>query len=228
MLLTEIQLILRELCAKRPIFHSEADFQHALAWCIREKCPTAEVRLEVPSTYQSQARAFIDLVVKDATSTVFFELKYKTASTSIQIGSEVFNLKSQGAQDQGSYDFLKDISRIESFVAGEPGARGYAVMLCNDPRYWTLRKKVDSIDRDFQLVEGRVLSGRLAWAPNAGIGSKRGREQDINLGGAYQIKWLPYSHDGQAGISPFKFLILEVLATDSAGARRSINLPSAS
>ena len=30
----------------RPVFHSEADFQHALAWCIHEAIPDGGCRLE--------------------------------------------------------------------------------------------------------------------------------------------------------------------------------------
>ena len=38
--------VLRSLSCQRPIFHSEADFQHALAWLIHLQHPDAIVRLE--------------------------------------------------------------------------------------------------------------------------------------------------------------------------------------
>ena len=48
--MTESALIetLDALAMKRPIFHSEADFQHSLAWTIREAHPAIDVRLEWP------------------------------------------------------------------------------------------------------------------------------------------------------------------------------------
>lgn len=38
--------LLDELASTRPIFHSEADFQHALAMLIARQHPTARLRLE--------------------------------------------------------------------------------------------------------------------------------------------------------------------------------------
>jgi hypothetical protein len=43
----EIGSILTDLAISRPIFHSEADFQHALAWKLQGRFPTAKIRLEV-------------------------------------------------------------------------------------------------------------------------------------------------------------------------------------
>lgn len=40
--------LLNQLALKRPIFHSEADFQHTLAWEVHLSHPAAEVRLERP------------------------------------------------------------------------------------------------------------------------------------------------------------------------------------
>jgi hypothetical protein len=38
--------LLARLARNRPVFHSEADFQHALAWEIHSLHPTAKIRLE--------------------------------------------------------------------------------------------------------------------------------------------------------------------------------------
>ena len=37
---------MRALASHRPVFHSEADFQHALAWQIHRMLPGAVIRLE--------------------------------------------------------------------------------------------------------------------------------------------------------------------------------------
>lgn len=44
-----IASLLLSLAVEKPIFHSEADFQHALAWRIHTVMPDAKVRLEYRS-----------------------------------------------------------------------------------------------------------------------------------------------------------------------------------
>ena len=41
-----LDAVLAGLSAKRPVFHSEADFQHAFAWEVHLLDPRIEVRLE--------------------------------------------------------------------------------------------------------------------------------------------------------------------------------------
>ena len=214
MLSIDIHKAMRNLATRRPIFHSEADFQHALAWELHVLDPGLEIRLEVPASYKAQSRAFIDLVVRKNRITAFFELKYKTINTSIKHNGEAFNLKTQGAQDQGSYDFLKDISRVESFVSCTDSAFGYAIMLSNDKRYWTQRRGINPIDADFQLLDDRILSGQLAWAAHAGVGSTKGRESPLDFRRSYQIKWLPYSEIVEPYASQFRYLSLEITAEE--------------
>ncbi len=42
----DIDRLMTELSRTRKVFHSEADFQHAFAWQIREHTPECEIRLE--------------------------------------------------------------------------------------------------------------------------------------------------------------------------------------
>lgn len=42
----DIHAVMGQLAHRRPIFHSEADFQFALAWRIKETLPDYEIRLE--------------------------------------------------------------------------------------------------------------------------------------------------------------------------------------
>ena len=44
----DIPEILKALARKRPVFHSVAGFQHALAWQIHEMHPVLHPRLEYP------------------------------------------------------------------------------------------------------------------------------------------------------------------------------------
>ncbi|MDE2142791.1 MAG: hypothetical protein KGJ84_10300 [Elusimicrobia bacterium] len=78
-----IHELMAELAIKRPLFHSEADFQHALAWEIRSRLPDAKIRLEYrPSGFD---RMYVDMWVVLADGTPFaIELKYKTRAFSYE------------------------------------------------------------------------------------------------------------------------------------------------
>jgi len=90
------------LAAKRPVFHSEADFQHAFAWEIHQHLPDAYVRLEYrPALLPT--RAYVDVWVVDGNQTLAIELKYKTAPLSVQLDDgEKFDLMSQGHRTSGA------------------------------------------------------------------------------------------------------------------------------
>lgn len=107
----DLKDILRELAFERPVFHSEADFQHALGWAMHVKFPTAGIRLEVPID-----GFHVDLIVRGEKVREAFELKYKTKAGIYSVGNELFHLKEHSAQDIGRYDFLKDLCRLEKSV----------------------------------------------------------------------------------------------------------------
>jgi hypothetical protein len=130
-----IETIIKELQKERPVFHSEADFQHAVAWEIHRHHPTSAVRLEVDRGTAEQ-REHLDILVKDSDRTCAIELKYKTRKLDTVFGGERFHLRNHGAQDIGRYDFIKDIVRFERFVIGNANSVGYAIFLTNDDSYW--------------------------------------------------------------------------------------------
>jgi hypothetical protein len=184
--------VLEGLKDQRPVFHSEADFQHVLAWEIHRRHPQASVRLERP-ILRGGRLIYLDLWVSEGSSHIAIELKYKTRPLEITIGDESFHLRSHGAQDLGRYDFLKDVYRVEQVVAEDPNAVGYAILLTNDSTYWTVPRDVKSIDAAFRLTDGRSVSGHLAWGVTAGAGTMRGREQPILLKKTYLLQWSAYS-----------------------------------
>jgi hypothetical protein len=208
-LTTSLQATLQALSADRPIFHSECDFQHALAWAIHERVANAHIRLEKPHEIEGRRR-YIDLVVEQDGIACFMELKYKTTETSLVDKGEAYSLKQQGAIDQGSYDILKDVQRIEAVVGERHGRFGFSVTLSNDSRYWRPQRRTDAIDIAFQLVDGRLMEGELAWAPHAGRGSTEKREAPIALRNRHEIRWTGYSSPPSA--SPFQCLIIPVFA----------------
>ena len=74
----------RALSASRPVFHSEADFQHALAWLIHQQSPESNIRLEYRPPWLD-VRAYLDILIEDAAGMHAIELKYKTRRASVTV-----------------------------------------------------------------------------------------------------------------------------------------------
>lgn len=205
----DIPLIMDSLAERRPIFHSEADFQHALAWRIQEMDPDCRIRLEFNPFPKDDRRSYLDIWLPERG--VALELKYPTRGLETERVGETFAIRNHEAQDHLRYDFLKDIQRLER-VARERSARaGYAIMLTNDPTYWsapaTRRKTVDA---DFRIHEGRRVSGELKWASHASKETVCGRENPIHLANAYAMRWRDYSTVAGGRYAAFRYLAASI------------------
>jgi len=174
--------ILATLAAQRPIFHSEADFQHAFAWEIHRRLPNASIRLERPLAPLNN-QLHLDVWAAQENTILAVELKYKTRALSVRIDDEQFTLRNQSAQDIGRYDFIKDIRRLEQIISDRKNIVGYAILLANDSAYWTRARGSRPVDADFRLQEGRNLHGILRWGEGASEGTKRTREKSLELKG---------------------------------------------
>ena len=206
--LVSARQVLAALANERPVFHSEADFQFAFAWQAKMLNPALKVRLETHP--EPMVRLDLELVDSDGGHGVAIELKYMTRLWEGIVGGERFALKNHGASDLRGYDVVKDVHRVERFVAHRPGWSGLVVVLTNDPGYWRPRTHGRSTNADaFRLGEGVVLRGERAWGPNTG-GTSRGREPALVLTGNYPLVWNDYSHvdDGPAG--SFRSLVIDV------------------
>lgn len=201
--------VLTALAAQRPLFHSEADFQHAFAWEIHRRLPDALVRLELPLLH-GNTPLHLDTWVAQGDTQLAVELKYKTRALSMRVGDEGFRLKNQAAQPCGRYDFIKDIQRLEQVTAGKGNTVGYAVLLTNESGYWTPSTRPRSVDADFRLHEGRILRGILNWGADAAAGTKRGRERPLSLKGTYTVHWEDYSEPSAERYGRFRHLLVRV------------------
>lgn len=199
------------LAADRPVFHSEADFQHALAWHLHRSDEQRSLRRETRAPLDGAM--YIDIVVTDADRTrTAIELKYWTKRLEVDLDGEPFRLRNQGAHDISRYDLVKDIARVERLVHAGVADSGWVVALTNDRNYWSPATRVDTIDAAFRLSEGRVLSGRLAWADHAGAGTTRTRQRAHELHGSYQMQWRDYSDVASTSAGRFRYLALHVAA----------------
>ena len=204
----DLPAALSALAEQRPVFHSEAYFQHAFAWIIREHHPGVEVRLEYPVTLDGK-RGHVDIRVRDADGPKVVELKYWTRKADLVACGERYQLREQGAQPLFRYDLWKDVERVERLINQE-WVGGYAVALTNEHTYWN-EGQADSIDATFRTHEGHDVRGKLVWGPNAGAGTTRGRKKPIELAGSYVTRWREYStrEPGLPG-GEFRYLLLDV------------------
>jgi hypothetical protein len=206
--------VLKTLAKRRPIFHSEADFQHAFAWEILGAEPRASLRLELP-VRTANRNVYLDLLAEHEHQRCAVELKYKTAKLDACLGSEQFSLRGQSAQDCGRYDFLSDVRRLEDFVMSAPGtgAVGYAILLSNDRLYWQQSGR-SNLSKHFSIYEGReiVPGDKMQWVG----GYTKGREQPISCQFRYSCAWSDYSTIPPNGPMTtngcFKYLLLTVRA----------------
>lgn len=205
-----VEDLMASLALRRPVFCSEADFQHELAYEIRKQDPELNVRLEWPLT--APARGAIDLIVIGETRFAL-ELKYLSKSFSTTIDGEAVTLKQHGAHDQRRYDVCKDVARMEAY-AEATGCGAGVLVLTNDPSYWQDRARADTIDAAFNLSHLRELTGNLKWHELAKPGTTKNREAALDIKGRYALKWQDYNMiDGRAG--RFRYLWIPIsLPTD--------------
>jgi len=204
--MNDLRETMAALAEARPLFHSEADFQHAFAWQIHAAHPDALVRLET----RTRPGERLDVLLVIEGRRIAVELKYLLRKLTTTIEGELFALPDQGAQDLGRHAVVKDIRRLERMRLEGLADDAYAVALTNDPSYWRPGKREGTIDSAFRLHEGRRLVGVLAWAAHAGAGTISGKEKPIELGGDYVITWDDYSQIGGERSGHFRYLAVEV------------------
>ena len=184
---TKLHCILARLAGRRPLFHSEDDFKLELAWELKEEFRgTVEVRLERPDLIDDK-RISVDITLVRPTRNPtepkkYIELKYKTRKLEHSIEGDDYDLKDQSAQDNGRYDFLRDISRVEKLGGG------FAVFLTNDRIYWEPGKR-ETFDREFRLHVDKLERGCHAWDSKARHPERSGRATPIKLQHSYLLNW---------------------------------------
>ena len=209
--------IMRKLSKERPVFHSEADFQYALAWKIHEECPDYNVRLEKREVVDKR-EIYFDLFIFKDDEVIPIELKYKTRKLNIEIPlnnrikiKEKYKLKDQVAHDISRYDFMKDISRIE-----KSNKSGFAIFLTNDKLYWET-SAYSGYDDAFKIYEDRkILKGeKLSWSEKAALRTTKGHKSPIEFKNNYVFNWEDYSDLTNYAISDnpnttFRYLLVEI------------------
>lgn len=201
--------ILQDLSKIRPIFHSEADFQHALA-----------IKLSINNDIRLERRFFVNeenfyvdiLLLNHGKPSIAIELKYKTAILDITHQNEDFNLKNQAANDLGRYHFREDIYWLEQLKNKKLIDKAFSIFLTNDAKYWNHPTTNETMDQEFRIHQGAQIIQEAQWknAPQ--------QHWTINYCGLslYQqyspIEWENYSCITQEGSLnlKFKYVLLEI------------------
>jgi len=209
----DVVAVMLALTRRRPLFHSEADLQHELAWQIHLEHPTFGLRLEaaVSSPTRPGRREQLDIAVRTEQGLVALEVKYLKDDLVADVDGERFTLLRQGAQDIRAYDVVKDIHRVEHAVSSGTAWAGAVLVLTNDPSYWsppTHGRPTGAAA--FRLYDGSVLTGTRAWGSKSGPGTRKGREDDLVIVGTHTLAWRDYSVVDGAGHGRFRFLLLNV------------------
>lgn len=201
----DVDSLMTTLAKKRPAFHSEADFQHALAWEIHEAYPDAAIRLEYPVTIEGK-RIHLDMWLTHGDQHYAVELKYGTSRSLTQIDGEQYDLRDQSANDLIRHAFCKDIRRLEQVNELLPGTRGVAIFLSNYPPFWNpdVSDRITN-DAQFRVHDGRKLSGTLVWGE-----SSKSPEKPVSLTGMYTMRWKPYSEIPFVKNAQFRYLAVRV------------------
>jgi len=201
--------ILDELAKHRPIFHSEADFQHALAWGIQKAHPEYSIRLEYPIAI-SRKHIHVDIIVLFQGETIAIELKYFKHYLNINIDDEHFTLKNHAADDVCRYNFLYDVQRLEELTSQRNNCSGIAILLTNAPLLWTPPATHTTLQNDiqFRLHEGITLQGTLSWGK--AYSPDTPGSQPITLRNSYHTRWIPYSQIADERGGTFQYLLFSI------------------
>ncbi|TPW73830.1 hypothetical protein [Schumannella sp. 10F1B-5-1] len=197
----DLLAVLSSLAARRPVFHSERDFQFELAWEVRTRVPDVRVYLEP----RPSANVHLDLAFEHDGAYSALELKYLTRHwDGTDPSGQSFTLTNQGALDYGRYGGVRDVTRIESFLRSRPGSNGAAIALTNDSGYWRQRATT-ARDAAFRIAEGQKLHRELRWSSPP---SSKKHDHPLSVAGLYELSWSNYSAFG--GPDGIRQLVIEV------------------
>ncbi|MCL2111108.1 MAG: hypothetical protein FWH32_02420 [Clostridiales bacterium] len=220
-----INEVMKTLSEKRPIFHSEADFQFELAWTIKKKYgDKVSIRLEYTpllidmseddKKLWKNARIDIVLFFNDSKSIVPIELKYlKHTLEYVADNGEVYNL-SLGARGMGMYNCFADIERMELLKEKLKGfSKGYVIWLTNDKAYWE-GLKMENNYSVFNAPDGTTIEeGQRHFREGAKVKGYPKYQYPISIKGNYKVSWQEYSElsaNEKGKNNEFKYCVIDI------------------
>lgn len=205
---------MEKLSSHRPVFHSEADFQFALATVMSQDERVSRIRLErriaLRDHLRDRTHVNVDVLARLDGQQVGLELKYpkrKLECTAFADGElEDFQLP-EGAYDVDGPELWHDTARVERLIAEGEIAAGAAVMLSNY-ELWEPERLMGprSKAHEFALYNTRVVQAgqTLAWR-DATASIDTG---PVWLQNEYRCLWRRYSTVGDCD-AEFRYLVLK-------------------
>lgn len=204
---------------QQELMFNERDFQIQLALSLRETGHYSRVYAEyyIPgsharsSGYEWDSDLRLDIVAQCGPRFAVAELKYPTHRVTAGItrfGSLIPDteiVRNHGAQDIVSYNFWKDVRRIEVVrkLFPESVCGGVAVMLTNEP-YYIRGPRPGSICDAFSTADGlKGVHGAMRWSR---LTATSRNHPPFELDGHYSVDWQPKEISG----IKFYFSIIKV------------------
>ncbi|MGF7003434.1 hypothetical protein M2149_001835 [Lachnospiraceae bacterium PFB1-21] len=198
---------MKTLAVKRPVFHSEADFQFCLAFELKNtlgddakiycEYPVASLKLEA-----EKRRPHLDILISVGGKKIPIELKYRPKASTIEYDNEVFELKPQGDNTWSRYDFLKDVLRIENYKNDDAShcEEGYAIFLTDNMIF-----KEDKPSKHKLSLANKIEGEYYRTYINE-------KKQLLEIKGIYTPNWHDYRDitDTKEKEHTFKYLMVEV------------------
>lgn len=231
----DVKNMMSRLAQRRPVFHSEADFQHELA--LELVGQDYKVRLEKPFSYSlknTTVGAELDILAtnKDGRTTAI-ELKYVKTKILITHEKETFDLADSWGTNLSRFDCLADFQRVAGLVNAGHADCGVTIFLTNVSDAWgidTIRR--NTMAKNFSIHDGRDLTAgqQLNWNP-LNPPSKSVRENRLHpyapivIPVDSQCSWTDYSNlknSKPPDRNLFRYLLLGVARVTANGSNQAI------
>lgn len=145
------------------------------------------------------------------------ELKYKTnridsdaeyEGTGIPIKDI---LKSQSAEDEGTYDCWKDISRIEKLIDNGFAHSGVFICIANDKYYWNGNCGENTLAYAFRINSGHKWAGEYNWNLSTSKNPEKvlAERPNLYIKNDYEFAWQDF-YEMPAPNGLFKYLLVEI------------------
>ena len=194
-----VRAALAALKARRPVFHSEGDFQHEFASALTDE-GLSRVRVEWPSKVNGDSESGKSKWVDIVADGVAIELKHKPGEYVLALEGEKFlSPRDTDANVVDRREFWEDVWRVDQLV-NSPNHEfvcGFAILLTNREKFWK-----------------RTLRGSAPFAYD-GYETKgffnKGHGQHRKLSRACTVHWEDWSDlETQSGSGVFRCAVVEV------------------
>lgn len=189
--------VMTAMSDRRPVFHSEADFQFEFARTVADIAPDVRIRLEVPMRRDDRRTEYVDLVCETDEQRTLIEFKYVTRrwTGTDSLTGEQFRLRNHAAMDLARLHFIHDVRRLENWTERDDYTNGAAVLLTNDPSLWSAPRQATTNDAAFRIHQDRTLTGALTW----GTPERAYPRNNRTLRGTYIANWHDYGTEPLPG-----------------------------